>query len=274
MTFMQNPRKTTKPKKESIRPVIQSDALGGSSEPTTQRKSITNISRTRARRKAIVRRNRIVASVAVVLLALIFVIAVRNIASRKKQGKLPEIQTAETEAAEAPDLKIVYFVVDGDDGNPLYVDMQEMTASWAAEAGIEKRYDLTDEERYEVACTVMAEAEGECFAGKMAIAQCILQAAEDDGISPVEVLTKYEYSQRRPEPSDECLMAVSAVFDFGWAASSDPIKYFYNPALVESNFHESQVYITTIGNHRFFAEKGGESRGIHNRKDTSKADTD
>ena len=123
-----------------------------------------------------------------------------------------------------------------------------------AEAGFEKRYIITDEERYELASAITAEAIGEPFAGKVAVAQCILQACEDDGIRPIEALTRYKYSTRRPEPTDEALAAVAAVFDFGHVATSEPIKYFYAPELVASLWHESQVYVMTINNHRFFKE--------------------
>lgn len=102
---------------------------------------------------------------------------------------------------------------------------------------------------------VTAEAEGEPLAGKIAICQCILQACEDDGIRPAEAADRYSYSKKRPEPSVEAMQAVRYVFDFGMTASTEPIKYFYNPDLVASKFHESQRYIMTINNHRFYAEK-------------------
>ena len=133
--------------------------------------------------------------------------------------------------------------------------MDELTKAWASEAGFERRYALTDEERYEIAQVVTAEADGECFAGKMAICQCILQAAEDDNIRPTEVFTKYSYSKRRQEPSQDALDAVMQVFDFGTVVTKEPIKYFYNPELVESKFHESQTYVTKIGDHVFFSER-------------------
>lgn len=140
------------------------------------------------------------------------------------------------------------------DGNGYPVDVQHMTNAWAAEAGFEKRYELTDAERLEIAQVITAEAEGEPFAGKVAVAQCILQTCEDDGLRPSEVLTKYSYSKRRPDPTEEALEAVEAVFDFGIVATSEPIKYFYAPALCQSDWHESQVYVLTINNHKFFKE--------------------
>lgn len=151
-----------------------------------------------------------------------------------------------------------YFAYLTENGEPHAVDMEELARSWASEAGFELRYELTDAERYEVAQIVTAEAEGEPLAGKIAICQCILQACEDDGIRPAEAAARYSYSEKRPEPSAEAMQAVRYVFDFGMIASTEPIKYFYNPDLVASKFHESQHYIMTINNHRFYAEKNKE----------------
>ena len=70
----------------------------------------------------------------------------------------------------------------------------------------------------------------------------------------MEALERYTYSTRRPEPTDEALAAVAAVFDFGHVATTEPIKYFYAPDLASSEWHESQVYVMTINNHKFFKE--------------------
>lgn len=142
--------------------------------------------------------------------------------------------------------------ITADDGT--VANWQAMTKAWAMEAGYEKRYDLTDEERWIVASAITAEAKGEPYAGKVAVAQCILQACEDDGIRPYEVLVKYGYSKRRPEPYAEALEAVQAVFDFGHVACNEPIKYFYAPARTSSSWHESQDYVMTINEHKFFKE--------------------
>ena len=149
-----------------------------------------------------------------------------------------------------------------DDGTP--VNMQAMTTAWASEAGYDKRYDITDAERWELASAITAEAAGEPFAGKVAVAQCMLQACEDDGIRPGEALKKYGYSKSRPEPCDEALKAVQAVFDHGDRATTEPIKYYYAPALVYSDWHETQSYVVTINNHRFFKEKGAQTNGKSN----------
>lgn len=116
------------------------------------------------------------------------------------------------------------------------------------------RYELTEEERWVVASVVTAEAGGEPYEGMMAVAQCILQASEDDGLRPTEAVVEYKYTKHRPKPSEDALRAVSAVFDEGRVVTVLPIKYFYAPALVYSEWHESQDYVMTIEGHKFFKE--------------------
>lgn len=120
-------------------------------------------------------------------------------------GEPKETAEATTTPEPEPSQPTVYIFRDGE-GYP--VNMEGLTNAWAAEAGFEKRYTITDEERYELASAI----------------------------------------------TDEALAAVAAVFDFGHVATSEPIKYFYAPELVASLWHESQVYVMTINNHRFFKE--------------------
>ena len=201
---------------------------------------------------------KIACAVALALVLLVVIVAVAISRSGKKT-----INTAiETEAAtstptptptpEAEKDQIFAYLTST--GELQLIDMEGLAKAWAAEAGFEIRYQLTDAERYEVAQIITAEAAGEPLAGKIAICQCILQACEDDGIRPAEAAERYLYSTRRPEPTDEALLAVTYVFDFGLVATTEPIKYFYNPDMVESDFHESQRYILTINKHRFYAE--------------------
>ena len=144
------------------------------------------------------------------------------------------------------------YVFTYDEGQP--IDLRELTNAWAAEAGFTKFYELSDPERWELASVITAEAGGEPMAGKVAVAQCILQSCWDDDLRPSEALRKYGYSKRRPEPTWEAIQAVAAVFDFGHLACNEPIKYFYAPTVTRSDWHESQVYVLTINNHKFFKE--------------------
>ena len=117
------------------------------------------------------------------------------------------------------------------------------------------RYNLTDAERDLVERVVMAESGGESYKGQMLVAQCILNACEIDGIRPAKVIKKYVYAKGRPEPSESVKQAVSAVFDKGEQVTDEPIVYFYAPALVKSEFHESQRFAVEEGGHRFFVAR-------------------
>lgn len=89
----------------------------------------------------------------------------------------------------------------------------------------------------------------------MLVAQCILNAAEKRGVDPSEAVVLYSYTKSRPDPTQRVKDAVAAVFDQGETVVDEPILYFYNPALVTSDFHESQIFVIEEGGHRFFAER-------------------
>lgn len=130
-------------------------------------------------------------------------------------------------------------------------------------------YPLSKDERELVESIVCGEAGNQPYWGKVAVASCILNACLKDDIRPKEVQTKYQYSgwKSLTEFESECLQAygntdladevrqaVSQVFDDGEVLSTD-VLWFYNPAYGYSSFHESQNYLMTIGEHRFFSEK-------------------
>ena len=116
------------------------------------------------------------------------------------------------------------------------------------------RYELTAAERDTVERVVMAEAGAEPYEGQIAVAQCILNACERESKRPNEIVIEYQYTDKRPDPTDEVKAAVSAVFDYGETVTDAEILYFYAPALVKSEWHETQEYVMTIGGHRFFEE--------------------
>ena len=100
----------------------------------------------------------------------------------------------------------------------------------------------------------MAEAGAEPYIGQMAVAQCILNACEQENARPAEIVKRYGYTDKRPEPTYKVKSAVSDVFDDGDVATDAEILYFYAPELCQSLWHESQTYVCTIGGHRFFEE--------------------
>lgn len=132
----------------------------------------------------------------------------------------------------------------------------ERSADTALQSTATVRYTLTAVERDTVERVVMAEAGAEPFEGQIAVAQCILNACERENMRPDEIVVEYQYTDMRPEPTDEVKAAVSAVFDYGETVTDREILYFYAPALCESEWHETQEYVMTVGGHRFFEEVG------------------
>ena len=116
-----------------------------------------------------------------------------------------------------------------------------------------KRYELADDELYFVCGIVAAEAENEPYEGKMAVAQTILNNCERSNGRPADVA--WMYADPRHTWSDEVWQAVTAVFHEGQTVTDELILWFYNPALCVSEWHESQMFVTEIGGHRFFAER-------------------
>lgn len=117
------------------------------------------------------------------------------------------------------------------------------------------RFYLSASERDTVERVVMAESGGESYEGQMLVAQCILNGAEKQGVQPSEAVEIYQYAGARPKPTQSVKDAVAAVFDRGETVVDEPVLYFYNPAIVESEWHESQIFVIEVGGHRFFAER-------------------
>lgn len=130
----------------------------------------------------------------------------------------------------------------------------ETTAQTEASTEPAAFYELTAEERTLIEQVVSAESRGEPYDGQVAVAQCIINACLKDNLRPEAVLKKYHYTTARVEPTSSVRSAVAAVFDRGEGVTDEPIIYFYNPNLCESEFHESQIFVIEIQNHKFFKE--------------------
>ena len=87
------------------------------------------------------------------------------------------------------------------------------------------RYALTAAERDEIERVVMAEAGAEPYIGQMAVAQCILNACEQENARPAEIVKRYGYTDQRPEPTYKVKSAVSDVFDDGDVATDAEILF-------------------------------------------------
>ncbi len=113
-------------------------------------------------------------------------------------------------------------------------------------------YELTDAERAVVESAVMAEAGGESFEGQMMIAQCILDGAKRKGVDVITFIEQSQIVTSEKEPYESCRKAVAQVFDMGKRVTEEVADIWYAPAITYSEWHESQIYVTTIGAHKFF----------------------
>jgi hypothetical protein len=112
---------------------------------------------------------------------------------------------------------------------------------------------LPEADRAEIERTLMVECGAEVYLGQIAVAQCTLDAAQKDGIAPVEVLTEYKYTKARKEPTQSVREAVRAVYDRGERAVEQEIYYFANPRYCDMTFHKTRPLVAVIGNHNFYS---------------------
>lgn len=117
---------------------------------------------------------------------------------------------------------------------------------------------LTDEDRDLLERLCYGEFGSGGFIGAALIAQCVKDAMCFDGYPTVESVIKnchYDGSTEKGT-SVACKQAVSYIFDQNKEAVQHRMMYMYNPKVVYSSFHESQNYILTYQDVRFFDRWG------------------
>lgn len=125
----------------------------------------------------------------------------------------------------------------------------------------EPYYSITDDDRYVIERIVAGEAGHEPLLGKMAVAQCILNAMEQDNLTASGVRETYQYSgwmregfeTNYPEDWAEVQQAVWCVFDNGEKVTEENILWFYAPKYSSGSWHNTQKFVIEISNHRFYA---------------------
>ena len=128
---------------------------------------------------------------------LLIIVAVVALVAIMVLAALPEITSA------MPD---VYYVEPTEPEAATEAEPETVLQSTAS-----VRYALTAAERNEIERVVMAEAGAEPYIGQMAVAQCILNACEQEDKRPLEIVRSFGYTAARPEPSDEVKKAVAKV---------------------------------------------------------------
>jgi len=124
-----------------------------------------------------------------------------------------------------------------------------------------RRYAVSEEELYLLQKIVMAEAEGEPYQGKVAVANVVLNRLRSanfpDTIRKV-IYQKHQFSPvangrlKRVKPSEDSINAVNDALS-GKKAVPDNTYFFLSLKLAQDlTVKNSQVYVKTIGNHTFY----------------------
>lgn len=122
--------------------------------------------------------------------------------------------------------------------------------------GFREPYALTDYQRTIIEKAVMAESGTEPYLGVVAIAQCLRESAEHEGLDPVTILKKYQWTSARVTPNEKVKRAVAAVFDYGIRVTDSRIMFFYAPHLTSNRGHEKiYKFVFQISKVRFFTLK-------------------
>ncbi|KAA0549983.1 cell wall hydrolase [Bacillus sp. BGMRC 2118] len=117
--------------------------------------------------------------------------------------------------------------------------------------------EITTQEKQLLARLVHAEAEGEPYAGKVAVAEVVLNRVEDEQFPDTVEEVIYEKNAFEPVQNQSIQQpasqeAVNAVDD---ALKENPDEsdalYFYNPKTVKSDWIRDRKVIKKIGNHAF-----------------------
>lgn len=114
-------------------------------------------------------------------------------------------------------------------------------------------WDISDGDMDLVKTAAMSSARGEGKLAMQAVAQCIRNTCEAQGLTVEECIAKYRYPMNyQGVISSDCEAAVLAVVSIGTQAINDDIHYFYNPKVQDGSWHESMNYVCSIGDLRFF----------------------
>lgn len=113
--------------------------------------------------------------------------------------------------------------------------------------------NLTEEDRNVLRGVIMGEAGGEGFVGACILAQTIRDNWLYAGYSSAsEVQYGCQYSGWIDGANDDVENAITFIFDQGGVAVQHRIRYMYCTSMCYSDWHETQNYILTYGDVRFF----------------------
>ena len=169
-------------------------------------------------------------------------------AQRKRLEEQKAIAIAKEKEKQTTPPKTLYFTK-----TELLTQEEKDKATW--------NYNVSDKELLMLQKIVMAEAEGEPYEGKIAVANVVLNrlrsANYPDTIEGV-IYQKYQFSpvangrMDRVTPNEDTIRAVNEAMN-GRKEVPDETLYFLSLTLADDlTVHRSQIKVTTIGNHTFY----------------------
>lgn len=189
----------------------------------------------------------------VILIALVLILGITNMEQKKQIEALKEQTELLRNEITLLEVKLLNEQKEQELEEEQTQAVEEETETAPAEQA--NAYPLSEQEREAVQGVVMAEAGGQDYWGQVLVAQCIRNACEIDGLSPLEAIQEYQYAEPKNNATDEVVQAVADVFDQDVKYTNEPIMFFYAPATTNSKWHESQDYVLTHEGHKFFAKK-------------------
>ena len=186
-------------------------------------------------------------------------------ATTVKPSTAPATQPKETKASTAPTTQkaTIQFATAIPVAEPADYNEQWNAGYLVAIDNPDKTYEcgqvtLSDHDRDLLERLCMGEFGSGGFVGASLIAQSVKNAMCFDGFTSVDkIIADYHYTGRTDIPAnDACKQAVRYIFDENHDAVQHRILYMYNPLIVDSEFHESQNYILTYEDVRFFDRWG------------------
>ncbi|MBD7966479.1 cell wall hydrolase [Paenibacillus gallinarum] len=169
-------------------------------------------------------------------------------AQRKQREEQKAIALAKEKEKQTTPPKTLYFTK-----TELLTQEEKDKATW--------NYDVSDKELRMLQKIVMAEAEGEPYEGKVAVANVVLNrlrsANYPDTIKGV-IYQKYQFSpvangrMDRVTPNEDTIRAVNEALN-GRKEVPDETLYFLSITLADDlTVHHSQIKVKRIGNHTFY----------------------
>ena len=144
----------------------------------------------------------------------------------------------------------------------LSLSLQKMTEETkidlVAHIGAENEKDVFGYNATYVINIITAEAGGDGIAQCLAVAQCIYNAQKflEFEYTPEEICEEYKYCKPAKEPVQDAIDAFIQIFiDNEFYDDVGEATVMYNPTICGWNkYHESQIYVTTINDVRYFKE--------------------